>query len=65
LGFANGESLALKFDSPKPVLILRPMNALGAGGGPAGVVLSGGTVGLLKSAAVSGEVGAVESSGGD
>jgi hypothetical protein len=55
----------LKFDSPKPVLILRPMNALGTGGGPAGVVLSGGTVGLLKSAAVSGEVGAVESSGGD
>lgn len=55
----------MKFDSPKPVLILRPMNALGTGGGPAGVVLSGGTVGLLKSAAVRGEVGAVDSSGGD
>ena len=55
----------MKFDSPKPVLILRPMNALGTGGGPAGVVLSGGTVGLFESTAVSGEVGAVESSGGD
>jgi hypothetical protein len=55
----------LKFDSPNPVLILRLMNALGTGGGPAGVVLSGGTVGLLKPVAVSGEVGAVESSGGD
>jgi len=33
--------LALKFDSPKPVLILRPKNALGTGGGPAGVVLAG------------------------
>jgi hypothetical protein len=55
----------LKFDSPKPVLILRFMNAVGAGGGPTGVVLSGGTVGLLKSGAVSGEVGAVELSGGD
>jgi hypothetical protein len=41
------------------------MNALGTGGGPAGVVLSGDTVALLKSAAVSGEVGAVGSSGGD
>ena len=57
--------MALKFDSPKPVLILRPVNAPGTGGGPAGVVLSVGTVGLLKSVAVSGEVGAVESSGGD
>lgn len=55
----------MKFERPKPVLILRPMNALGTGGGPAGVVLSGGTVGLLMLAAVSGEVGAVESSGGD
>jgi len=54
----------LKFDSPKPVLILRPMNALGTGG-PAGVVLAGGRVGLAKSAAVSGEVGAVEPPGGD
>lgn len=55
----------MKFDSPKPVLILRSMNALGTGGGPAGVVLSGDTVGLLESVAASGEVGAVESSGGD
>jgi hypothetical protein len=55
----------LKFDSPKPVLILRPINALGTGGGPAGVVLSGGTVGLLKSAEVSEEVGAVDSSEGN
>jgi hypothetical protein len=47
------------------VLILSPINALGTGGGPAGVVLSGGTVGLIKSDAVSGDVGAVGSSGGD
>lgn len=57
--------MALKFDSPNPVLILRPANALEAGGGPAGVVLSRGTVGLLNSAAGSGDVGAVEFSGGD
>jgi hypothetical protein len=57
--------LALKFDSPKPVLILRPVNALGTGGGPAGVVLDGGTVDLAESAVMSGEVRAVESSGGD
>jgi hypothetical protein len=54
----------LKFDSPKPLFILRPKNALGTGGGPAGVVLAGSAVGLAKSAAVSG-VRAVESSVGD
>jgi hypothetical protein len=54
----------LKFDSPKPLFILRPENALRTGGGPAGVVL-GSTVGLAKSAAVSGGVGAGESSVGD
>jgi len=40
----------LKFDSPKPVLILRPMNALAAGGVPTGVVLAGGAGGLAESA---------------
>ena len=64
-GFANGESLELKFDSPKPLFILRPMNALGTGGGPAGVVLGGSEAGLAKSSVVSGEVGAVELSVGD
>lgn len=64
-GFANGESLELKFDSPKPLFILRPMNALGTGGGPAGVVLGGSAAGLTKSSVVSGEVGAVELSVGD
>jgi hypothetical protein len=57
-GFANGESLALKFDSPWPVLILRPANALGTGGGPAGVVLAGREVAL---ASIGGDVGGVES----
>jgi len=55
----------LKFDSPKPLFILRPKKALGAGGAPAGVVLAGNAVGLAKSAAVSGEVGAERSSVGD
>jgi hypothetical protein len=58
---AKGESLALKFDSPWPVLILRPENAL-ATGGPAGVVLGGRAVVL---AAGSGDVGAVEPVGDD
>jgi hypothetical protein len=60
-GFANGESLALKFESPWPVLILRAANALGTGGGPAGVVLAGRVVAL---AAGSGDVGGVESASG-
>jgi hypothetical protein len=55
----------LKFDSPKPLFILRPANALGTGGGPAGVVLVGSAVGLVKSVVVSGEVGTAESSVGD
>ena len=59
-GFANGESLALKFDSPKPVLILRPMNALAAGGVPTGVVLASGPGGFAESAEVCGEVVGVE-----
>jgi len=50
--------LALKFESPWPVLILRPANALVTGGGPAGVVLAGRVVVL---AAGSGDVGGVES----
>lgn len=53
----------MKFDNPKPLFILRPENALG--GGPAGVVLAGSAVGLVKSAVVSGGVGTVESSVGD
>lgn len=58
-GFANGESLALKFDSPKPVLILRPINALAAGGVPAGVVLAG-RAGDLAESTVCGEAVGVE-----
>ena len=61
-GFANGESLALKFDSPWPVLILRPAKALETGGGPAGVVLAGREVVL---ATVGGDVGGVASSATD
>ena len=57
-GLENGESLALKFDSPWPVLILRAANALGTGGGPAGVVLAGREVVL---ATIGGDVGGVES----
>ena len=56
MGFENGESLALKFDSPKPELILRPMNALAAGGVPAGVVLAIGAGGLAESPETCGEV---------
>lgn len=54
-GFPKGESFALKFDSPKPVLILRPMNAVAAGGVPTGVVLTSGAGGLADSAAICGE----------
>jgi hypothetical protein len=49
----------LKFDSPKPVLILRPINALAAGGGPAGVVLAG-PGGLAESATICGDAAGVE-----
>ena len=50
----------MKFDSPKPVLILRPMNALATGGGPTGVVLAGGAGGLAESATICGEAVGVE-----
>jgi hypothetical protein len=66
LGFENGESLALKFDSPKPLLILRPANALAAGGVPTGVVLAIGAGGLAESPATCGEVvGVVLGADGD
>lgn len=43
------------------MLILSPMNALGTGGGPAGVVLAaGGAADLAELAAIGGEVGGVE-----
>lgn len=44
----------MKFDSPKPVLILRFINALAVGGGPIGVVLAGGAGGLTESAVICG-----------
>lgn len=50
----------MKFDSPKPVLILRLMNALAVGGGPTGVVLAGGEDDLADSAVICGEAGGVE-----
>ena len=56
----------MKFDSPKPVLILRLMNALAAGGVPTGVVLASGAGSLAESVAGCGVAVGVElSAGGD
>lgn len=56
----------MKLDSPKPVLILRPVNALAAGGVPIGVVLAIGAGGLAESPEICGEVvGVVLGADGD